>query len=277
MKTLGHGFAVLMALSTAACGGGLATGDDDDGSTPPPQMSEQQAQKAGGSISSGAEFGAKSYDLRANAAFACPNVTSLGDQDGDGIPDLAAMEYVDCPVSSPWGAAILNGDAAIQDTQPTVAGVDATIAQDFVFAVTGTAGVMVDYQVVQQLSQDGAAFEINEPSVVVESGPGYSYRQENAWTKRYTPASAWQPGDAIVAGSYEVNGAFQHTSDANGTITVFEGVIATEVPLQLDPACPTLIVGGTLQAIVGDANNHQILDITWTACDASNTDLVPAP
>lgn len=281
MKALGHGFTVLMILSAAACG--EPAGDDDgngNGPTPTP-VSAEKVQKAGGTISSGAEFGAKSYDLRANPGFSgCPTVTSImGDSDGDGIHDAAGMEYTSCAVQSAWGAATLNGDAFITDSEPNVPGVDATLAQDFVFAVTGTAGVIVDFQVVQELSLDGSAYVFNEPSVVTESTATSAYKQQNAWSKRYDPDSAWQPGDALVAGSYEVNGAFRHTNTENGAITYeLEGVIATEVPLRLEPACASLVVSGTLHAIIGnDQTGHQILEITWTGCDASNTDLIPAP
>lgn len=275
-----RGLLAAVVLGAAACGEvGPADGDDDDdgGSGP---IDSVLAQRTGASLAASAESGARAYDVNASAAFLCDSVTSLGDSDGDGVPDFAAIEHEACSKLTPWGQGLVTGNEAITDNQPMLAGVDYSLAQSLQIAL-GTSGEQVSFDAAQTASQNGNLFEIEEATEIIHTGTdangAYSNEEELAWSKAYEPSSAWMPGDAAVAGTYSVNGAYQITFDQAGASTVVEAVVATDVPLQIDPACSTLVVAGTITAILGDGSSEQILEVTWTGCNASGTELLPAP
>lgn len=273
---------VVAVLGAAACGEvgpADATGDDDDdgGSG---QIDSAIAQRTGSSLAASAESGARAYDVRTAAAFVCDSVTSMGDSDSDGVPDFAAIEHQDCSKMTPWGQGLVTGDEAITDNQPTVAGIDYSLAQSLEIAL-GTSGEHVSFDATQVASKEGALFAIEEATVILHSGSdvngAFTNEEELAWSKTYEPSSAWMPGEPAVAGLYSVDGAYQITFNQADASTVVQAVVATEEPLQLDPSCSTLVVAGKISAIVGDGSTAQILEVTWTGCNASGTELLPAP
>lgn len=279
-RILVRSLSAVLVLTAAACGGeGLESQDDGDGDGGTP-MDSAIAQRTGSSLAASAEFGARAYDLDLGAAFVCDSVTSMGDSDGDGVPDFAAIEHTDCSKTTAWGPGIVNGSEAITDNQPMSAGVDYSLAQSLEIALA-TSGDHVSFDSAQTAEQSGSLFLLDEATDIQRTGHdangAYSTEEEIAWSKSYEPGSAWAPGDDAVAGSYSVDGAYQVTFTQAGVTTLVEAVVATEVPLTLDPSCATLVVAGTITAIVGDGSNAQILEITWTGCDASGTELVSGP
>lgn len=276
-RVLLRGFLVVAILGSTACGevgpAPDAGDDDDDGGG---AIDSVLADRTGAALASSAESGARAYDLETSAAFVCDSVTSMGDSDGDGVPDFAAIEHDNCSKTTPWGLGLVSGDEAITDNQPLVAGVDYSLAQSLEIALA-TSGEHVSFDAAQVASKDGNVFAIEEATEITHSGPGFTNVEELAFSKTYEPSSAWMPGDAAVAGIYSVSGAYEISFDSASSSTLVQAVVATQVPLQLDPACPTLVVAGTLQAIVADGANEQILEITWNGCSASGTELLPAP
>lgn len=275
-----RGVLAVIVLGATACGEvGPADGDDDDdgGSG---QIDSAVAQRTGTSLAASAESGARAYDVHAAAAFLCDSVTSMGDTDGDGVPDFAAIQHEDCSKMTPWGQGLVTGDEAITDNQPDVAGVDYSLAQSLEIAL-GSSGEHVSFNAAQTASKDGSLFAIEEATEIVHTGSdangAYSNEESLAWSKTYEPSTAWMPGDAAVAGTYSVDGAYQITFDQAGVTTVVEAVVSTDVPLQLDPSCSTLVVAGKITAILGDGASAQILEVTWTGCNASGTELLPNP
>lgn len=274
-RVLLRGFLVVAILGSAACGEvGPNEGEDDGGGGGP--VDSVLAERTGSALASSAESGARAYDVEASAAFLCDSVTSMGDTDGDGVPDFAAIEHESCSKTTPWGQGLVSGNEAITDNQPLIAGVDYSLAQSLEIALA-TSGEHVSFDAVQVASKNGDLFEIEEATEITHTGPGFSNVEELAFSKTYAPSSPWMPGDAAVAGLYSVSGAYEITFDSASSSTLVQAVVSTQVPLQLDPACPTLVVAGTLEAVVGDGSNEQILEITWTGCNASGTELVPAP
>ena len=81
-------------------------------------------------------------------------------------------------------------------------------------------------------------------------------------------------GDTTIAATTRASAPRRDSNQWRYGATVLEAVVATESALILDPACPTLVVAGSIEAIVGDASNHEILSITWNGCDASGTELL---
>ena len=275
-----RGVLAVVVFGVAACGEvGPADGDDDDDGSSGP-IDSAVAQRAGTSLAASAESGARAYNVGTSAAFLCDSVTSLGDSDSDGVPDFAAVEQEACSKMTPWGQGLVTGNEAITDNQPMVAVVDYSLAQSLEIAI-GSSGEHVSFNATQTASQNGALFAIDEATDIIHTGSdengAFTNEEEIVWSKSYEPASAWMPGDAAVAGTYSVDGVYQITFDQAGAILVVEAVVATEVPLQLDPSCSTLVVAGTISAIVGDGSSAQILEVTWTGCNASGTELLDAP
>ena len=264
------------ALLTAACGSEGSGDDDDDGGGT--QMDSATAQRAGGRIANGAESGAKQFDIRSSSSFACDETTTLPDMDGDGIPDMVAIEHTaPCSKMTPWGFGTVDGNEVITDDAG--AGASYSILSSLEISVgSGTAGILVSYDNATQAEKVGDVFELAEATDLEisgndENGP-YSETHEIAWAKVYAPQSAWAPGDAAVAGTLEYAGAFVLTFETGLGTTIVQAAVETATPLTLDPACPTLVVAGSLDAVVGDGSNAQVLHIVWTGCDAAGTELI---
>ena len=273
-RSILRGLSLVLVIGAVGCGDEALPGgddDDDDGAT----IDDATAQEAGGRLAASAESGARAYRI-CNSGFVCAAVTSGGDSDGDGIPDYAASEYTACSVQSPWGAAMLDGDEVITDNEPIAAGYDYSLAQDFTYVLAGTGG-SVSFEAAQVASMAGGAYSLDEATQILFTIGASTEEEEIAWSKFYTPGSAWSPGDPLVAGSYEVGGAWQVTLDGPDGSSVIAAAVSTVSPLQLDPACATLVVGGSIDAVIDDNGNTQILQVTWTGCDANNTDLLDNP
>lgn len=269
------------ALALAACGTvdpGAGNGNDGTNPTPTPAhaFDSQQAGFAAGQLKSGAEENAAFYAFdptSANAAgsfglpTSCDPVVSgdAGDPDNDGFPNDVSASY-DCSV----GTVVNRGQADFRDTLPNEAAFAFHAFAETELAVDGDVSNRVTATI--DADENAGTYELDatdvEVSTSVASADITSSVSGNSYMS-FTPNGAWAPymgevtdGELVLDADWaiEVTGAASVSAD-----------VTTIQPLQLDPTCPTQIVGGEIEGSADiqaqDTSIHEEFHIKWSDCD----------
>lgn len=233
------------------------------------------AQMAGQALSASVEDGARFYggpDLSASAAATCHTVTGdLTDTDGDGIPVSVSITY-DCNETSGSNSASFVGTEAFADDDTAAASFDFSATSDVVLSLSGTNGsISFARDAALAASQSGSSYSLdvsssNTVDAVGPNGGTYSANETIGWLTSYAPSTTWTPGQPPVAGTYSVDGAWSVVLTHGGNSHAAEAAVSTDVPLQLDPACETGIVGGKISAAYAGENGTSAIEVTWTGC-----------
>ncbi len=243
---------------------------------------DQQA--AGQSLTADVQSNARDFRLAADglAAFtgACTSKipANPADGDADGIPDeLTTITYTNCPE----GTLTLNGTQAIVDDNTASANFDMTSIWSV--TLTGTQNgeaVAYDYDSVVSASKTGTTYDINDTADVVMTIGGKSIDDQHVFNSSYTPSDGtWvpAPGAPLEAGTLVLNGPWQNTVSEGGDSQTIGGLVSTTTTLVLDTSCATTITSGEVRILLSDPPGYegQYLDVTWTGCGQTQTELNP--
>jgi hypothetical protein len=256
---------VAIAIFGSAC-----VRQKDDGS-----LSQAEARNAGDSLAAGVEDSAKGFGrVSDGTTLDQPCVTMSGDTadpDADSIPNNAKLTY-NCTGMLLGLTATVTGTMGVVDNQPAAATWAFTGMSDLHGSLTGggTASIVRDVDgviVASQLSALGP-YKLQRMLDVVtvftgERGATTTVTEDNDWSVVFTPVASWTPGGVIVTGNLAVTGTWNVTVENK----VAMATLSTPAALVIDPACASLVKGGSLIATYDDDNgrSHDI-DVTWTGC-----------
>ena len=240
------------------------------------------AQAAGAEIGGAAESDVIGYEPEsAGLAYAtsgmnpCISVSPNPpvDSDHDGTPDDVTFTATDCEKALPNGdLARFDGTMQVQDPTADVADFNVVRTDNTELKVKDPAGTLrLDQKsagVIDGSEPTAGTFErkVNKSDDTIFQGPGDTVAHHAVvsrnWTVDYTPASAWNPGQPMVAGSVSISGTFSGTIDGQS----IDGDVTTLSPLSVDPACPTHVVGGELKREMNKGTHTRTIDVQWTGC-----------
>ena len=236
-------------------------------------LDQSNSQLAGATL--GATVEASAMDLKGGpggaAAAGCYTVSGdTSDPDGDGIPSNATVQFDNCTVSGTAGTAVLNGSLHLQDDDNASKSFNFTGDSALILVETDPAGDSATIKRVGGIQgiepADASSFELKHAvgtEITAQSeGVSHDLTEKYGFDEGYAPSSPWAPGDALVAGTYGLKGAYDITVDDQEA----KAGIITAVPLQLDPSCSTLVVGGEVDAAFAGPNDKRFLKVTWTGC-----------
>lgn len=189
------------------------------------------------------------------------------DTDGDGIPDDDVIQ-VNCSATVGGVVRTIAGTITVSDDNPAVA--DFNYGATYNLSATSDDGqgntASASTSASTEASDTGGVYSVDfsgfESLSANIDGDNVTVSEVHAWTVEYTPASAWSPGDALVAGDMSIDGSWT----IGGTMGDGVLVLSTSVPLHVDPACaPDVFDSGTLDATaVGPGID--IYEIQWNGC-----------
>lgn len=270
--------AVLVGAFVAGCTAG-------GGAEPRSGMGEGETQAAGQAIAQASHSDARDFRLAGDGvtAFAggCSSSfpASPADADNDNIPDvLTVITYSNCTE----GGFTFSGTQTLQDQDTAQA--DFEFQSTWDIDSTGTvAGHDVDLSYQAVLTASGGTsgtFTLSDAADIVTavSGPDTNGTVEDAhvWSVSFTPDDGvWTPapGLPLEDGDFELDGPWDVTLDGGLEIT---GIVSTQTMLRTSAACPTSIVSGAVQVLVGEPEQGT-LAVTWTTCGTFSTTFTPLP
>ena len=236
-------------------------------------LDASNSQAAGKALGDSVE--ASASDLKggpgAAAAASCYTVTGdTSDPDGDGIPTNATVLFDNCTVSNTNGTAVLNGKLHLQDDDNSSKSFNFLGDSALILVETDPAGDSATIKRVGGIQgiepADASSFELKHAvgTEITSQSEGVSHdvTEKYGFDEGYAPSSAWAPGDALVAGTYALEGAYDVTVDDQEA----KAAVVTAQPLQLDPSCSTLIVGGEVDAGFKGPNDSRLLRVIWSGC-----------
>ena len=237
-------------------------------------LDQSNSQLAGKTL--GATVEASAMDLKggpgAAAAAGCYTVSGdTSDPDGDGIPSNATVLFDNCTVSSTAGTAVLNGKLHVQDDDNSSASFNFLGDSALILVETDPAGDSATIKRVGGIQgiepANASSFELKHAvgtEITAQSeGVSHDLTEKYGFDEGYAPSSSWAPGQALVAGEYALAGAYDITVDDQEA----KAAVVTAQPLQLDPTCSTLIVGGEVDAGFAGPNDKRLLKVVWSGCD----------
>jgi hypothetical protein len=259
------GFALVAAVGCGSSGG----------STTP--MDSSTAPAAGQSLGNGAETSAGAFDTGfpgsnggaiAHAAGGCESGSESWTQNGT---TSLLVTFDNCVYTGFAGNETLNGTISVIDSEAS--GLVFTAKNNLTIALAGAgadAGLSAEIKLtgVQSGSfpQTGTVFTLTDATAdsesITDGTQHYSLSDSKDWSDVYTPGVDWTPGTALVAGGLALSGKWSvnvndQSADAN----------LASSGLQIDPACGTRIVAGTLTATwSGSGGRSSALVVTWAGC-----------
>ena len=234
----------------------------------------EHAATAGSALAVTANTSTTFYDLPAEI-LSSTCVTIVGDQsdpDADGIP-TSVVVTVNCTVVNGDETQVITGTITIEDDDP--AGPNAfSIAYALDATTTDTSGNSANASIITGADADfsGGAYSVDyggtEDVSVTNSGSTVVYSKLHGWSVEYTPDSVWTPGDALVAGDMDIEGAWDFSIVGGPQLLA---ALDTSVPLHVNPACgPDLFDAGTLEAVALVDGLPNIITVTWNGCAPFN-------
>ncbi len=250
----------------------------------PKAIGPGQSQIAGGALADSVEQGALQFQgTNPAAGFTCHSVSGdPSDTDQDGIPANVTVVYSNCSQSGNGVIVTLNGQQSVQDLNLSAASFDFALASDISIGVTSTAGGSImaneDFTLTGSQPAGGYQIDVDGSRSVDAAGDGntFQYDEDVAWAENYTPGSAWAPGAPLVAGTYTVNGDWAVAVDFNQENASANANVTTVTPLSLDPACESLITGGTISASYQGPEGQRSLTVQWNGCGSHTVTYVGA-
>lgn len=243
------------------------------------------AQAAGQSLTADVQSDARDFararDGKAAFAATChtKNPANPADADLDGIPDeLTAITYTNCPE----GTLTMNGTQAITDgnSGSTVFNMQSIWS----VTLTGTQNgetVSYDYDAVVDASESPAGtFRLNDAADVIMTIGGKTIEDEHVFSSIYLPNDGtWEPvpGAPLESGTIDLSGPWQNTVTEGGDQQIIGGVVNTTTILTIDTSCSTSITSGEVNILLSDPPGYegQFLNVTWTGCGQTTSELTP--
>lgn len=279
-RSLTSSLAALTILSLAGC---APKEEEAEGI-----LGEENSQAAGEALQASIEGGAAAYRTEESAAFGGSCISLSGntaDTDDDNIPEEVTVTYTDCSGTDWRGTATLNAVKSLRDDDPQVAAFLFTADASGDLALVGGNGGTLDvhHDHVIQGSQPGSEYQLDVDGTnsFEAHGPngGFLLRGEETldWVERYAPSAPWIPGLGPVAGTYSVNGTYAVSLESSNASVAADAVLTTIAPMTIDPACSTLVVGGSVEATYEGPEEDRMLSVTWTGCGQGSVSYSEAP
>jgi hypothetical protein len=261
MKITHVSSAVLAVATLAACG-----------PTKLAPIDQATSQQAGLVLGNTVE--ASAQDLKSKnpgaAADACYTVTGdASDGDGDGIVTDATVTYDNCTSSDSNATAVLNGHISVKDNDTSASTFNFQGDSALILVVTTPGGASATAKRVGGiigLEPDANHFELKH-AVASEvsaqaNGESFDATEKYGFDEAYAPDSAWLPGQPLVSGTYSLTGGW----DATVADHEAKAGVTTAVPLSIDPSCPSMVVGGEVDAGFQGDNDTRVLKVIWSGC-----------
>lgn len=273
------------ALAVIAATGCAAQNEPTNG------LSPAEAQSAGASVASSIEGSAASYgNPTEGAGFTCHSISPAapGDADLDHIPDVeTTVTFSNCVD----GNATINGSFVIEDTALGSPTFNFDASQQATVVINGSNG-NATFNVTASLSatEAGGTYGIDEnasASVTATSDQGnVAFTETRGWTSTFSPADGNYDvpaeGQPVEDGTLTIDGAYAvtftgmdqqgHTFQHSGSASV-----QTVTALQIDDACATHIVSGTIEAHFAGDGQVSAVTVQWTGCDTHQVTVQTSP
>lgn len=244
-----------------------------------PSAEPEHNVEAGAAMSVSAENSAQNYEIaRTGQSFGgtCYSWSDSTDGDADGFPASAILTLTDCVETSGDSTLTVTGSATLTDPDDAAAAFAFSGSLSLERAAAGDGSTTsASYEGTLVGSNNAATFDIaegsqtarNTSSISAEIGDIDATVTETFYrTTRFTPSTTWDWRTGLVTGTMTISGRSRFDSIAKDT------EVDTPAPLQIDPGCLTLIVGGSIRATYdGDVSTAHIT-VTWDGCGSRSID-----